>query len=144
MNDLLANIVEAHGGLDRWRRFNRVEATIVTGGAFWGMKNLTQDQDPRRMTVSLHEERSSVSPFGDPDWHTEFTPHRIAILRGDGSVVAERHNPRTSFAGHEMTRPWDPLVTDGFATDHDVILFDNRGDPTGVARAPHYRSGPDL
>jgi hypothetical protein len=52
--------------------FNRVEATIVTGGAFWGMKNLTQDQDPRRMTVSLHEERASVAPFGDPDWHTEF------------------------------------------------------------------------
>ena len=74
MNKLLAKIVEAHGGLDRWRRFNRVEATIVTGGAFWGMKNLTQDQDPRRMTVWLHEERSSVAPFGDPDWHTEFTP----------------------------------------------------------------------
>jgi hypothetical protein len=71
---LFASIVEAHGGLDRWRRFNRVEATIVTGGAFWGMKNLTQDQDPRRMTVSLHEERASVAPFGDPDWHTEFTP----------------------------------------------------------------------
>jgi hypothetical protein len=93
MNALLASIVEAHGGLDRWRRFNRVEATIVTGGAFWGMKNLTQDQDPRRMTVSLHEERSSVAPFGDPYWHTEFTPDRIAILRGDGAVVAERHIP---------------------------------------------------
>ena len=39
MNELLASIVEAHGGLDHWRRFNRVEATIVTGGAFWGMKN---------------------------------------------------------------------------------------------------------
>ena len=37
MNGLLESIVEAHGGLDRWRRFNRVEATIVTGGAFWGM-----------------------------------------------------------------------------------------------------------
>ena len=109
MNKLLARIVEAHGGLDRWRRFNRVEATIVTGGAFWGMKNLTQDQDSRRMTVSLHEERASVAPFGDPDWHTEFTPHRIAILRGNGTVVAERHDPRTSFAGHEMTTPWDPL-----------------------------------
>jgi hypothetical protein len=33
MNGLLESIVEAHGGLDRWRRFNRVEATIVTGGA---------------------------------------------------------------------------------------------------------------
>jgi len=80
----LARIVEAHGGLARWRRFNRAEATIVTGGAFWGMKNLTQDRDPRRMTVSLHEQRASVAPFGDPDWHTEFTPDRIAILRGDG------------------------------------------------------------
>jgi len=109
MNKLLARIVEAHGGLDRWRRFNRVEATIVTGGAFWGMKNLTQDQDPRRMTVSLHQERASVAPFGDPDWHTGFTPDRIAILRGDGTVVAERHDPRTSFAGHEMTTPWDGL-----------------------------------
>ena len=109
MNEQLASIVEAHGGLDRWRRFNRIEATIVTGGAFWGMKNLTQDQDPRRMTVWLHEERASVAPFGEPDWHTEFTPDRIAILRGDGTVVAERHDPRTSFAGHEMTTPWDPL-----------------------------------
>ena len=73
------------------------------------MKNLTQDQDPRRMTVALHEERSSVAPFGDPDWHTEFTPDRIAILRSDGTVVAERDDPRASFAGHEKMTPWDPL-----------------------------------
>jgi hypothetical protein len=109
MNKLLASAVEAHGGVDRWQKLNRVDATIVTGGAFWGMKNLTQDPDPRRMGVSLHDERSSMAPFGDPDWHTDFTPHRIAILRGDGSVVAERHDPHTSFAGHEMTTPWDPL-----------------------------------
>ena len=109
MNELLASIVEAHGGYDRWRRFNRALATIVTGGALWGMKGLTQDQNPRRMSVSLHEEVSSVAPFGNPDWHTEFTPVRIAILRGDGTVVAERRDPRASFAGHEMTTPWDPL-----------------------------------
>jgi hypothetical protein len=81
---LLASIVEAHGGLDRWRSFNPVHATIVTGGAFWGIKNLTQDQNPRRITDSLHEERASVAPFGDPDWHAEFTPDRIAILRSAG------------------------------------------------------------
>src|SRR5262245_64322741 len=98
MNKLLGRIVEAHGGLDRWRSLSHVEATIVTGGAFWAMKNLTQDPNPRRMTVSLHEQSSSVAPFGDPDWHTEFTPHRIAIVRGDGNVVTERHDPHTSFA----------------------------------------------
>src|SRR5689334_24496910 len=77
MTELLAEIIEAHGGLDRWNGFSKVEATIVTDGALWGMKNLKQDQDPRHMTAWLHEERSSVAPFGDPDWHTDFTPGRI-------------------------------------------------------------------
>jgi hypothetical protein len=109
VNELLASVVEAHGGLDRWRRLNRAEATIVTGGTLWGMKGLTQDQDPRRMTVSLHQEVASVAPFGNPDWHTEFTPDRIAILRADGTVATERRAPRASFAGHGMTTPWDAL-----------------------------------
>ena len=109
MTELLAKIIEAHGGLDRWDRFSKVEAMIVTDGALWGMKNLRQDQDPRRMTAWLHEQRSSVAPFGDPDWHTDFTPGRIAILKSDNSVVAERDDPRTSFAGHELPTPWDPL-----------------------------------
>jgi hypothetical protein len=127
MTGLLASIVEAHGRLDRWRRFNRVEATIVTGGAFWGMKNLSQDQDPRRMTVSLHEERASVAPFGDPDWHTEFTPDRIAILRGDGTVVGECHDPHTSFAGDDRAGwPWRlparaPTDPDVRALTHPVL-----------------------
>jgi hypothetical protein len=64
MTELLATIIEAHGGLDRWAGFSKVEATIVTDGALWGMKNLWQDQDPRRMTAWLHEQHSSVAPFG--------------------------------------------------------------------------------
>jgi hypothetical protein len=45
------------------------------------------------MTVSLREEHASVARFGDPDWRTEFTPDRIAILRGDGTVVASATIP---------------------------------------------------
>lgn len=109
MNELLARVLDAHGGLDRWNRYSKAEATIVTDGALWGMKGLKQDQDPRLMTVSLHEERASVAPFGNPDWHTEFTPGRIAILKSDGTLVSERLEPRASFAGHEKLTPWDPL-----------------------------------
>jgi hypothetical protein len=29
--DPLTTVLDAHGGLDRWRQFNRVEATIVAG-----------------------------------------------------------------------------------------------------------------
>jgi len=109
MNELLEKVIEVHGGLDRWNAFSKVDATIVTDGAFWGMKNLTQDQDPRQMTVWLHEERSSVTPFGESGWRTDFTPGRIAILKGDDTVVAERNDPRASFAGHQKLTPWDPL-----------------------------------
>lgn len=109
MSELLNQIIEAHGGLKRWLALQQGQATIVTGGALWGMKGLQQDSAPRRMTVSLHTQQASVMPFGAPDQKTAFTPERIAIETLGGNVVAERFNPRESFAGHRMDSPWDPL-----------------------------------
>jgi hypothetical protein len=34
---------------------------------------------------------------------------RIAIEKLDGSIVAERRDPRDSFAGHQMNPAWDVL-----------------------------------
>jgi hypothetical protein len=109
MNALLARILEAHGGLNRWNEYKRVDATIVSGGGFFPLKGVPQDAAPRRMTVWLHEERASVVPYGAPDQRTLFTPDRIAIEKLDGTAVAERKAPRDSFAGHQMQTPWDSL-----------------------------------
>ena len=62
MNQLLSRILDAHGGMDRWRDYEKVEATIASGGGFFRLKGMIQDATPRRMTVWLHEERSSVLP----------------------------------------------------------------------------------
>ncbi len=102
MNELLAKVIDAHGGMYRWNSYETVEATIVTGGGFFALKGLLQDSDPRRMTVWLHQQRSSVLPYGAPDQRTMFTPDRIAIEKLDGSVVAERLAVKDSFAGHQM------------------------------------------
>jgi len=109
MNQLLAKVLDAHGGTDRWSKFHKVEATIVTVGGLFPLKGILQDSTPRRMSVWLHEERSSVLPYGATDQRTMFTPERIAIEKLDGAVVAERHAPRDSFAGHQMNTPWDAL-----------------------------------
>ena len=106
---LLDAVLVAHGGLDRWRQFSSMEATIVTGGKLWEIKGQPQDPTPRRMTVALQQEWASVQPFGAADQKSDFTPQRIAIEKLDGRVVSERVNPRDSFAGHELTTPWDPL-----------------------------------
>jgi hypothetical protein len=107
--ELLDAVVAAHGGLDRWREFSTIEATIISGGKLWEIKGQPQDPAPRRMTVALHREWASVQPFGAADQKSDFTPERIAIEKLDGSVVTERVNPRDSFAGHTLTTPWDPL-----------------------------------
>src|ERR1700733_8202944 len=105
MNDLLAQILDAHGGMDRWNRYDKVEATIVSGGGLFPLKGVAQDPSPRRMTVWLQEERSSVSPYGAPDQRTMFTPESIAIEKLDGTLVAERRAPKNSLRGHQIKTP---------------------------------------
>ena len=93
--------------MDRWKSFEKIEATIVSGGGFFSLKGKPQDSTPRRMTVWLHEQRTSISPYGASDQRAVFTPQRISIEKSDGSIVAERRAPKDSFAGHQMNTPWD-------------------------------------
>ncbi|GHO47019.1 hypothetical protein [Ktedonospora formicarum] len=109
MHDLLERVIAAHGGLNCWNSFKEMTATIITGGGLWQMKGLEQDSNLREETIMLHEEIASVSPFGQPNWRTAFTPNRIAIETITGTVVRELLNPRTSFTNHIMNTPWDPL-----------------------------------
>jgi hypothetical protein len=108
-SQLLAEVIDAHGGLERWNAHKRVEASIVSGGGFFALKGLIQDPDPRRMTVWLHAQRASLLPYGAPDQRTVFTSDRIVIEKVNGTVVGERLAPTDSFAGHQMHTPWDEL-----------------------------------
>ena len=38
MNELLTRILAAHGGLNRWNGYEKVGATIVSGGGFFPLK----------------------------------------------------------------------------------------------------------
>ena len=67
MTQLLAEIIDGHGGIGKWNSYKKVEATIVSGGGFFPLKGIPSDLSPRRMSVWLHEQRSSVLPYGAPD-----------------------------------------------------------------------------
>ena len=34
VNELLTEIIEAHGGMDRWNGYKKIDAAIVSGGVF--------------------------------------------------------------------------------------------------------------
>ena len=109
MTAFLSSVLDAHGGQAAWDRFEKVEASIVSGGGLFPLKGLAQDSDPRRMAVWLKYERSSLAPYGASDQLTDFTRGRIAIEKTDGSLIAERRDPLAAFVGHGLTTPWDEL-----------------------------------
>lgn len=107
--ELLHKALAAHGGLDRWKRFEKVQATIVTGGQLFAMKGTPQDPTPRRMTVATKREWASVTPYGADDRRTDFTANRIAIERMNGTVVKERLHPSEHAEGKAVEASWDGL-----------------------------------
>jgi hypothetical protein len=73
------------------------------------MKGLEVDPKPLKGTVTIHEESTVISPFGQSDWRMLFAPERVVIETTAGIVVQERSNPRAAFASHTMNTPWDLL-----------------------------------
>jgi hypothetical protein len=109
MSDLLADVLEAHGGLTRWNSLTMVRAQVVSGGDLFTVKGVPQDPVPREQTVWLHQEHASITPYGAVGRKTDFTPERVSIQTLDGHTLVEREDPRASFAGHELATPWDAV-----------------------------------
>lgn len=108
-NQLLAEALDAHGGIDRWRKLKGLSSTIVSGGELWGIKGIEMPPIPRRASTEFDRQWMSVTPFGEPDWTMTWVPDRVVIEASDGSPIAERDQPRDAFAGHGYDTPWDPL-----------------------------------
>src|SRR6476620_3035381 len=89
----LEEILEAHGGLETWRRFSKIQADVFTGGGLFPIKGLMPDLT-RRMTVWLKEERASVMPFGAPDQrhriHSRSPRDREAGWNGDRRLAISK------------------------------------------------------
>ena len=117
MNSLVQLALDAHGGLERWRRFEHVSAHLRNGGVLWTLKHQQGVIDDVNVRVALRREWASHSPFVEPDWRTSFEPHRVAIEATDGSVIEERLTPRDSFAGQRPLAGWAATIA-GTAAAH--------------------------
>jgi hypothetical protein len=106
MSDLATFAMDAHGGLDRWRKLKTISARLVQGGVLWKLKG---------QEAVLRKEWTSHCPFGKPNQRTSFQPDRVAIENSNADVVEERFNPRESFKGHVLDTPWDDLQLAYFA-----------------------------
>lgn len=115
MIDLAQTVIDAHGGLSTWQKYDEVVAELRQGGALWGLKGQAGVLDQTRVTASLREERASHAPFGDAGRRSHFTPAAVAIESQVGRILEALENPRGSFAGHALETPWSALQLAYFA-----------------------------
>ncbi|MCM0678883.1 hypothetical protein NCC78_30055 [Micromonospora phytophila] len=109
MNELLARVIDVHGGLDRWNELTSVSARVLGGGGLWVLKGQDGVLNDVVTRVELHRQVARTAPFGGPGLRSVVTPDRAAIETEAGEVVEERIHPRDAFAGHDVNTPWDRL-----------------------------------
>jgi hypothetical protein len=110
MSPLLEEVLEAHGGFDRWQHFSRVEADAATGGGLFPLKGLMPDRGTRRMTVWLKEERVSNALQSRPSERlTSAHRSRRNVCRSRSWTARWLRNgafPRNAFIGHGLSTAW--------------------------------------
>ena len=114
MSELLDLALRAHGGLDRWRKFSKVGATIVSGGGLLPMKGSELRDLPQERPQSpppVSKAPSSVplaSPIGGwcSDLTKSWSKRRLEVLyktsKSPGSVRWPHidDTPGTCFIAH--------------------------------------------
>src|SRR6266403_986788 len=110
MHKLAEVAIKAHGGLVRWKMFQKVSADLTQGGALWSLKGKAGLLDKVHVEVALTREWASHSPFLAATQVSVFEPpKKVAIETSTGRIIEELRNPRDSFKDHTLETPWNNL-----------------------------------
>lgn len=107
MHELIRLSIEAHGGLERWRKVRQVCATFVPGGM--GLVQRGQEgftTMPTRVIVDTQTQKTTFEPFLRSDQRGVFEPLRTVVESTEGDVLEQLDAPRHSFRLAEATAHW--------------------------------------
>lgn len=117
MNELLDEVLAAHGGAARWRSATAITARGRLGGLlptrFPGNELATFS-----VRVEVAEQRTVIRGFPRVGTRAVFDRGEVRIETDDGERLATRSDPRSAFSGLSGVRRnvrWDPLDTAYFA-----------------------------
>lgn len=110
--ELLAKVLEAHGGREHWNRVRTIQFVARCSG--WALTARWQRSAFRnyRAHVSSKAPKVRFDPFkGQQGW---FTPDRVWIETPGREMIESRSAPRSYFPGGRRALAWDAL---------DVLYF---------------------
>lgn len=123
--EIVSQIVEAHGGAERWSGVEAIEAEISAWGLLFKLKRVPVLQHVR-VRAFAREPRFVFLNFPNPGQTGEILGNaEVRIVGRDGQSVASRRQPRAAFGTLRHQFYWDTLdfiYFGGYAT-WNYLLF---------------------
>lgn len=109
MNGLLKEVLDAHGGLDRWSNARTLTVRLAIGGPFWQLRGFKDAFLDETLDIDIHRQHATFTPWAAAGQHLTFKPDRVTLKTDGGGTVAQLVQPRSSYAGYGVNSPWNAL-----------------------------------
>lgn len=106
---LLDQVLDAHGGRDRWSRAKTIRARLTMTGPMWTMIGQGTAFAGVELELDPHEQRTLVTGFTGQGRRGIYTPDLVVIEDADGAVLQERADPREKYPVRDENLRWDDL-----------------------------------
>jgi hypothetical protein len=106
---LLDEVIEAHGGADRWAQLERFTVHASMDGALFTHKGVPGTMKDMVLTGSTRDQQLSITGFTAPEKRCIYRSDHVAIESLDGVTLQTRDDPRSAFDGHAHQTQWDEL-----------------------------------
>jgi hypothetical protein len=119
MTTLVEEVLDSHGGRDRWSSVVGLDVELRLGGPFWASLGWPDVWNGQVATLDARRERIAFTPYpsaGHTVTYDAADGERIRITDGDGAVVDERQGPRASFPPYAKGTTWDAIQTAYFTS----------------------------
>jgi hypothetical protein len=109
VREIVAKIIEAHGGASRWQEMEEIEAIVSVNGFLFKAKRRPALKRIR-VTASTREPRFIFHDYPQSGQNSEFLgSDEVRITDADSQVLASRRHPRMAFRGIRRQLYWDAL-----------------------------------
>src|SRR5713226_3121879 len=102
MSELRDLVLDAHGGIARWRKLKTIEGDMSITGALWARKGWSDVLRDVHVTADVWGQMVSYQSFTDPGMRSVYRPDYAAVETSDGKLIKDRRNPRAAFDGHTV------------------------------------------
>lgn len=106
---LLKQVCDAHGGLDRWQRLDRIDLTLSTDGQAFTMRKVSGKMRDKRIEVYPHQFKTVIHDFPKVGSIATWEGDRVTIQPPGTQPALVRENARAHFSTREGRSRWDDL-----------------------------------